>query len=136
MATDKITSVEDFLKSIVPMNDIPAQARVLGAVQRYRAVDVAQLLIVVVVLGCGLGEQSLAATRRALSLKPGVSLPRSSFGDRFTPGFEALVDWLLERLRPDSRESPPIYAGLLSGLKEAQAVDATVIEVDKSLRGV
>lgn len=136
MATHKIPSVENFLKGLVPMNEIRAQARVLGAVQRYRAVDVAQLLIVVVVLVCGRGEQSLAAMRRALSLKAGVSLARSSFWDRFTPGFEALVDWLLERLRLASLDSPPTYTGLLSGFKDVQAVDSTVVKVHKSLRAV
>jgi IS4 transposase len=133
MATDKITSVETFLKNLVPMNEIRAQARGLGAVQRVRAVDVAQLLIVVVVFVCGRGEQSLAAMRRALSMKAGVSLARSSFWDRFTPGFEALVDWLLERLRLASVESPPVYTGLLQGFKDVQAVDSTVVQVHKSL---
>lgn len=136
MATDKIPSPEAFLKALVPLNEIRAQARVLGVVQRVRTVDVAQLLIVVVVVVCGRGGQSLAAMRRALALKASVSLARSSFWDRLTPAFETLVDWLLDRLRKASMESPPVYTGLLRGFKDVHAVDSTVVQVHKTLSGL
>ena len=133
MAANMIPTVEAFLKSVVPVEEIRAQARSLGVVQRRRTVDAATLLTVVVVMVCGRGGQSLAAMRRAMALKAGVSLARSSFWDRLTPAFEKLVDWLLERLRAASEESRPTYSGVLRGFLDVVAVDSTVIKVHDSL---
>lgn len=136
MATDKITSLESFLKARVPVGDIRRAARELGVVRRRRKVEPVALLMAVVLLVCGRGGQSLASMRRLLALRFGITLARSAFWDRLTVQFEALVDWLLDRLRAMSLETKPTYTGLLRGFVDVVAVDSTVIKVHDSLREV
>jgi putative transposase len=133
MATDKIASPESFLKSCVPADEIRRAAHRLGVVRRRRKVDPVALLMGTVLVLCGRGGQSLAGMRRQMALRFGLELARSSFWNRFTKPFEALVTWLLERLQTASKERPPVYTGLLRGFRDVVAVDSTVIKVDDRL---
>lgn len=136
MAAPKIASPESFLKSRVPVSDIRSAAHRLGVVQRRRTVDPVALLFSVALLVCGRGGQTLAGMRKLLALRFGIVVARSTFWDRLTPAFEALVDWLLERLRSISAENRPIYTGLLRGFVDVVAVDSSVVGVHDSLSNV
>ena len=136
MATDKISSPEAFLKSCVPEDEIRRAAHRLGVVRRRRKIDVIAMLMATVVLVCGREGQSVAGMRRQMGLRFGVMLARSSFQERFTKPFEALVSWLLERLENRSAGREVAYSGVLKGFGDVIAVDATVIKVAERLAGV
>jgi hypothetical protein len=136
MATPKITPLESFLKSRVPVGEIRSNARRLGVVKRQRTVEPAALLFAVVLLVCDRGSRTLAAMHKRLALRFGIVVARSTFWDRLTPQFEALVDWLLERLRTLSAATRPTYRGMLRGFVDVVAVDSTVIKVHDSLSNI
>lgn len=133
MAADRITSLESFLKSRIPVSDIRRAARELGVVRRQRTVEPVALLFAVVLLVCGRGGQTLSGMRKLLALRFGIVVARSTFWDRLTVPFEKLVDWLLDRLRAQSASNRPVYTGLLRGFIDVVAVDSTVVQVHDSL---
>jgi len=98
VAVTEPTVLEEFLHTLVPSAAVRREARELGVVRRQRKIDAYALLMCVVFGVAVRGGQSLAAIGRALRLRTGVSLVRSSIWDRFTPALEKLVAWLLDRL--------------------------------------
>jgi hypothetical protein len=102
-------------------------------VRRVRKIDLMAFLLAAV-LGVGeRGNRSVAAARKRFVLGSGRSVARSSFWSRFTPGFAALVSWLLERLQQVALEQSARPVGALRCFQDIIAVDATVIKVHDRL---
>ncbi|MBC8425587.1 hypothetical protein H8E07_15845, partial [bacterium] len=96
MATSEPTSPEAFLLSLIPPSLIRKAARRVGAVQRFRLLEILSLVLVVVLTPSGRGEQPIAGMRRELERRTGLLLARSSFWGRLSPGFGRLVRWMLD----------------------------------------
>lgn len=132
MAKTQDSSIRSFLNDLVPADEIRGAAHRLGVVRRRRKIDIVEFVMIVVVIVCGRGGQTIASMRRQLAAR-GTTVARSAFWKRLTPAFEMLVSWLLERLQKESRSSPPVYRGALASFTDVIAVDSTVIKVHDSL---
>jgi len=133
VARSQATALEDFLHTLIPAHLVRRQARQLDVLQRQRKIDPYALLLSVVFAMAGRGSYSVAAARRSLAVRTGVRVVRSAMFDRFTPEFEKLLDWLLDRLleRAQRREVSP--QGMLGGFKDVVIVDGTVVKVPDEL---
>jgi len=133
MTATEPTSPEAFLLSLFPPSLIRKAARRLGAVQRFRLLDILSLVLVVVLTPSGRGEQPIAGMRRELERRTGLLLARSSFWDRLSPNFGRLVRWMLDSVVQRAWNTPPPLVGFLAGFKDVIAGDATVVQVHESL---
>jgi hypothetical protein len=124
------------LEQLIQPDEVRSRARLLGAVQRQRKVDVYELVLAVVVAVCGRGGQSFADMRRGFVLRGGQRLARSAFWRRFTPGFAALVTWLASQLQQRAANAPQDLPGVLASFRDVIAADATVIKVHDALADV
>ena len=87
-----------------------------------------------VVLGFGTGaERTLAGLRRSYERATGKSLVPSSFHDRFTPGLARMFRAVLAQLMRKLASSDVRYGGVLEGLRDVLAADATVVKVHRLL---
>lgn len=129
------TSPEQFLHQLIAPVEVRRAAIETGFVKRVRKIDPVAFLVSTVLALCGRGGQSLAEMRRNFATRTGVRVARSAFWKRFTPAFDALVSWLLERLQARAAERKPICRGVLAPFRDVVAVDATVVPVDESLAG-
>lgn len=133
MARRDRTPVDLLCASLDRPEVIRQQARALGVVRRQSKVD-AYALLVVVVLGIAVrGPTAIAQLGHVLADVTGVRLARSSFWDRFTPSFTALVQWLLDKLVAQARHDAPRPPGVLARFRDVIAVDATVVKLHDAL---
>jgi hypothetical protein len=133
VAQNHATTIEQFLQSLIPAQEVRLAARRVGCVQRQRKVDAYALLMAILLGVSTRGRQSLAEMRRALGVHAGISLVRSAFWERFTPGLEQLVTWVLDRLVTLARGRTIEYRGILESFRDVVAVDATVVKVHDDL---
>ena len=133
MAIDQPTCPEALLLDLLPAASIRRKAKEVACVQRVRRLDILALVLVVVLTVSGQGEQPIAGMRRALERRTKLLLARSSFWARLTPAFGRLVRWMLDSLVERSRSQPRRLTGFLAGFTDLIAVDATVVQVHKSL---
>ena len=134
MASPQPTSPETFLLDLFPAAAIRRMAKHVGCVQRVRRLDILALVLVVVLTTHGNGEQPIAGMRRALERRTTLLLASSSFWARLSPAFGKLVRWMLDSLIERSWEEPRRLTGFLRDFKDVIAVDATVVQVHKSLK--
>lgn len=133
MARRDRTPVDLLCASLDRPEAIRQQARALGVVRRQGKVD-AYAMLVVVVLGIAVrGPTAIAQLGHVLGSVTGVRLARSSFWDRFTPPFAALVQWLLDQHVEEARREAPRPPGVLSKFRDVIAVDATVLKLHDAL---
>ena len=133
MASRQPTSPETFLLDLLPAAAIRRMAKKVGCVQRIRRLDILALVLVVVLTTHGNGEQPIAGMRRALERRTKLLLARSSFWARLSPAFGKLVRWMLDSLIERSWAESKRLTGFLKGFTDVIAVDATVVQVHKSL---
>lgn len=111
------------------------RARELGVVRRQGKVD-AYALVAVVVLGVATrGATVIAQLGHTLAEATGVRLARSSFWDRFTPAFSALLKSLLDDHVQAARARVGQPTGPLRGFTDVLSVDATVVHLHDGLAG-
>ena len=134
MARREATSPEDFLHALFPARRLRDQARDLGVVVRQRKVDAYLFFCAVVLSAGGRCCRSIADLGAHLHLRTGIELARSAFWDRFSPAFEALVAWALDRLEHRAGSKVHRATGLLRGFADVVVADATVVAVHPLLK--
>lgn len=124
------------LTTLFPPEEVREQARRLGAVQRQGKVDLYQLLMVVILGLMVRGPTAIAQLGHIFNEVTGDRLARSSFWDRFNPGFAQLVRWALDQVVGDARSATVRPPGILACFKDVLAADASVMKVPDELRSV
>ena len=133
VARVKFIGIRETLTSLLPKAEIERLARESGAMRRRRKVDPSAMFWCVV-LGFGTGaERTLAGLRRSYERATGKSLVPSSFHDRFTPGLARMFRAVLAQLMRKLASSDVRYGGVLEGLRDGLAADATVVKVHRLL---
>ena len=133
MSRVKLIGIRETLTSLLPKAEIERLARESGAMRRRRKVDPSAMFWCVV-LGFGTGaERTLAGLRRSYERATGKSLVPSSFHDRFTPGLARMFRAVLAQLMRKLASSDVRYGGVLEGLRDGLAADATVVKVHRLL---
>lgn len=133
MATSKSTSPESFLLTLFPAATLRQKARESGCFLRVRKLDLLAFVLVVVLTTHGNGEHPIASMRRALERRTKLLLAASSFWARLSPAFGRLVRWMLDSVIERSWGQPQHLVGFLKDFDDVIAVDASVVQVHKSL---
>jgi len=128
--------VVPMLTTLFSTEDVRARARTTGAVRRQGKVDAYALLMVVVLAVTVRGPTAIAQLGQVYCEMTRVKLARSSFWDRFNPGFAALLWWALQRVMDDARTPASRPPGALSVFRDVLAADSTVMKVPDALRPV
>lgn len=129
MAKRQPIPIRHVLHKLFPPKVLTALARTSGAVRRRRKVDPVELFWTVV-LGFGIGrERSIAGLRRAYQKSTGQEIEESSFYDRFTPAFAAMlkqaVAIAIDRTLGIGRE----LRGPLAAFRDVVLTDSTVVRL-------
>ena len=133
VARVKFIGIRETLTSLLPKAELERLARESGAMRRRRKVDPSAMFWCVV-LGFGTGaDRTLAGLRRSYERATGKSLVPSSFHDRFTPGLARMFRAVLAQLMRELASSDVRYGGVLEGLRDGLAADATVVKVHRLL---
>ncbi len=136
MARAKSIPIRETLRKLFPAVFLAALARTSGAVQRLRRVDPSDLFWTVV-LGFGTGStRTIAGLRRAYEKSTGQVIEESSFYDRFTPGFAAMLKAAVDHALKDLLGVGRKLRGPLETFRDVIMTDSTVIRLHDLLAKV
>ncbi|MBI5511549.1 MAG: IS4 family transposase [Deltaproteobacteria bacterium] len=123
------------MRKLFPAALVTSLARACGAVQRMRKVDPVELFWTVV-LGFGVGrERTLAGLRRAYQKSTGQQIEESSFYDRFTPGFAAMLKRAVTMALDEALGVGRGLRGPLAAFRDVILTDSTVVRLHELLAG-
>ncbi len=136
MARGKLTCTEELVHAEFDAKQINQMAAKLGTIKRLRKVNAYTLVLTVVLTVATRGRVSIAGLRRSLHLRAGILMARSAFFDRLTAEFELLMKWLLDSIVNRARQREVELPKRLGRIRDVFVLDATVMKVDDSLRGL
>ncbi|MFU8806578.1 MAG: IS4 family transposase [Bradymonadaceae bacterium] len=132
-----VNTINDNLRALIHDVLIIAHARLSGAVERERKVDIV-IFVWTLVLGFSAGsKRSLASLRRTYQVAAGHTLGAAAFYERFCPKLcellKSLMLYLLER-RTETFKGP--VKTEFQNFRQLLAVDTTIIRLYDMLKGV
>jgi IS4 transposase len=135
MAKRQPIPIRPTLRKLFPTALLTSLARATGAVERLRKVDPVDLFWTVV-LGFGVGrERTLAGLRRAYEKSTGQRIEESSFYDRFTREFAAMLKQAVALAIEDTLGVGRALRGPLATFRDVLLTDSTVVRLHDLLAG-
>jgi hypothetical protein len=127
--------LRDVLKAALPREKVLGLARELGAVQRQSVIELDELVNALVLSSRTPAGGRQADVLRAYVEATGIEPVRSSFYDRFSKQFEALLERLLrDSLAAVWLQDPVLLPHALQGVKDWVVIDSETVKLHKALK--